>query len=308
MQVRMLRAIDQLFGDVPQTRKTLELKEEMLQNLMEKYKDLVADGKSEDAAFQIAMESVGDISDLVAELRGEAPGPVYEQKHSLGDDIPYPKAPVIENPFDDDSGGNEAYAYAAMDPEEARRHSARVTAVAVMLFVLSPLPVICFRSGMGVVLLFAMIAAGIGLLIFNGMTSRQSASTETHETKQAETYSQESDKERKKLASSVSSAFWCLTVALYILISFYTGAWHISWIIFLVASAASSLIKLFLDPAGTKPIRALSNVLWTMTVAFYFILSFATGAWHISWVIYLVAAALNNILRIYLREEKEADK
>ena len=40
---------------------------------------------------------------------------------------------------------------------------------------------------------------------------------------------------------------WSLIVALYLIISFLTGAWHITWIIFLIGGAVDSLLKAVLD-------------------------------------------------------------
>ena len=47
------------------------MKEEILQNLTEKYNDLLSDGKSEVAAYNIAVAGIGDISELIEELKRE---------------------------------------------------------------------------------------------------------------------------------------------------------------------------------------------------------------------------------------------
>ena len=61
MYDKLREYIESLFKDAPDTVKTVELKEEMLQNLYEKYNDLLAEGRSEQAAFNIAVAGVGDV-------------------------------------------------------------------------------------------------------------------------------------------------------------------------------------------------------------------------------------------------------
>ena len=43
--------------------------------------------------------------------------------------------------------------------------------------------------------------------------------------------------------------------------------------------------------------KALSSALWTLTVAVYLIVSFMTMAWHITWIIFLIAALLEGVLK-----------
>ena len=87
MYDKLREYIENLFKDAPNTLKTVELKEEMLQNLYEKYNDLLAEGRSEQAAFNIAVAGVGDVGDLIATLNTDAqPAPAaqtdYERRRS----------------------------------------------------------------------------------------------------------------------------------------------------------------------------------------------------------------------------------
>lgn len=247
MQIRMLREIDTLFAGAPQSRKTLEAKEEMLQNLMEKYNDLLAEGRSEEAAFNIAIGSVGDISDLLEELGQEAPPKVAH----------FPEPDLSDYPDYDEPIPDQ------QQTDYARHHNAVIVAVAVMLYILSPVAVILFGGRMGLLLLFAMIAGATGLLIYNGMTGdkknqrgqaqqqqQQNTSYDANQNAdpfEAQFESRKMNKEQKKFFASISSALWLMTTALYMVISFATGAWHITWIIFLVAAAVNNVVKAFID-------------------------------------------------------------
>lgn len=229
MQIRMLREIDAMFDGAPQTRKTLEVKEEMLQNLMEKYNDLRAEGKSEEAAFNIALGSVGDISDLLDELRQ-----------------PIPKVAT----FPDEDPEGAYYESAAPGPamDNFQRHNrAMIVTVAVILYILSPVAVIVFGGSMGLILLFVMIAAATGLLIYNGMTSDKPGKEGTRNVQSAAEQKTKMSKQQKKFFASLSSALWLIATAIYFMVSFGTGAWYITWIIFLIAAAANNVLKAFLD-------------------------------------------------------------
>ena len=68
MRDRLRGYVESLFIDAPRTKKTVELKEEILQNLYDKYDDLLREGKTEEAAYNIAVAGVGDIIPLLEEL------------------------------------------------------------------------------------------------------------------------------------------------------------------------------------------------------------------------------------------------
>ena len=68
MENKLRAYMDHLFQDVPNTKKAVEVKEEILQNIVDKYHDLVAEGKSEEAAYNIAIASIGDLDELLASL------------------------------------------------------------------------------------------------------------------------------------------------------------------------------------------------------------------------------------------------
>ena len=41
---------------------------------------------------------------------------------------------------------------------------------------------------------------------------------------------------------------------------------------------------------------------WSLVVALYFILSFLTMAWYITWIIFLIAAAVEQIIKVSARK------
>jgi len=209
MEDKLRQHIDALFSDAPRNRKTLELKEEMLQNLTEKYNDLITEGKSEEAAFGIAVTGIGDVTELIVDL--------------------------------------EEFEMADLEThEKARQKSALLTAVAVMLYILSPISGLVFDwfgENWSAVGFLITVAAATGILVYNNMTKPKYIRKEDTMVEEfREWQSEKSD--RKTLRRAISMALWSVTVALYFVISFTTTAWHITWVVFVVAAAAEAFINI----------------------------------------------------------------
>ena len=214
MEDKLRSHIDNLFAETTPTKKSVELKEEMIQNLHDKYNDLISEGKTEEAAYNIAVAGIGDISGLLNELEKEV--------------VPYTPD--------------------AAEEEYTRRKSALLTAIAVMMYILCPLPIIIltmadfrYSSEIGVPLLLLMVAGATGLLIYNSMTKPKYHGSDTMVEEFREW--QSDDKDRKALRKAISSALWSIIVALYLIVSFATFAWHITWIIFILGAVVESLIN-----------------------------------------------------------------
>lgn len=71
MEDKIRQYIESVFREVPQSQRADNIKGEILQNLLDKYHDLRDEGKSEDEAYAVAISSGGDLSGIVADLKGE---------------------------------------------------------------------------------------------------------------------------------------------------------------------------------------------------------------------------------------------
>lgn len=210
MYDKLREYIESLFKDAPDMVKTVELKEEMLQNLYEKYNDLLAEGRSEQAAFNIAVAGVGDVGDLIETLRSDGP------------------------------------AGSPVQTESARRRSAALVSAAVMLYILSVVPCILLPDLWGPVLLFVFCAAATGLLIYNGMTRTCYRKADDTMVEQFREWKDRNDS-RTQICRAIAGAVWALAVVAYFLISFFTQAWHITWLLFPIAGAATAVVKAAFD-------------------------------------------------------------
>lgn len=209
MEAKLRAYVESLFEQAPNTRKAYELKEEMIQNLVEKYHGLCDEGKSEEVAYNIAVSGIGDTSELIAGLSG---------------------------------------AQAALTPEEEqrRRRYAILTALAIGLYIIAVIPIIALSpmgyAILGLALMLAFVAAATGILVYVSMTKpryRRSEDTIVEEFKEWKS----SKDSRNEVWRSISAALWMLIVIAYLLTSFLTGAWHITWIIFLIGIALEQIAK-----------------------------------------------------------------
>ena len=50
--------------------------------------------------------------------------------------------------------------------------------------------------------------------------------------------------------------------------------------------------------------RALSSIIWTVTIILYFLISFSTMAWYITWVIFLIAGCVESIVSLIFSMKK----
>ncbi len=223
MEYNLRAYVDELFQNAPRTQKAYELKVELTQNLLDKYHALLNEGKSPEDAYNITVMSIGDVRELFEGL----------------EDGPVPSQPAY------------------IPPVDGAKRSAAVTSIAVMLYILSVVPVIVVSSVfpgelggvLGVVLMFVMIAAATGLLIYNHSTKPKPAPRPNTVVSDFRQWQDQSNS-RKQLLKAIRSAYWPLVLAVYFLLSFGTGKWHITWIIFLIAPAVDGIIRAVLTLSG----------------------------------------------------------
>lgn len=206
MDDKLRRYIEGLFNDVPQTKNTIELKEEMLQNIKEKYDDLIREGKTEEAAYNIAIAGIGDISALL-----------YDMDKVKRDN-------------------------------EGKQKSAALTSIAVMIYILSLIPMLISPmrgfNNEGLIGFLIMITIATGILIYNGMTKpkyRRGEDTMVEEFKEWQT----NRGNKRMLRLSLSLALWSIIIALYFVISFTTFAWEITWVVFIFGIVIEALLNIF---------------------------------------------------------------
>lgn len=214
MEDKLRAHMDHLFREVPPTKKAVELKEEILQNLLDKYHDLIAEGKSEEAACHIAIASIGDISELLASLKESATEP--------------------------DPALSEEY-------RQWKKRSAILIPAAVMLYILCVIPPIIVdalgvNDAIGACGLFLFIGIATAIIIYNNLSKPAVSKIDGTMMEEFKKWKDEKD-QQKQIRKAINNALWAIVVVLYFIISFSTGAWYITWVIFLIGAAAESIVK-----------------------------------------------------------------
>lgn len=212
MNERLRNKVDELFAGAPRTRRANDLKEELLANLTDKYNDLIAAGKSEDEAYNDVVDGIGDVDEL---LRGLKESDVFN----------YEKR------------------------EKERRKYALTLAVSVSLYILSVVITILGVSVFGdsgvisVCIMLAIIAVATGLIIYATVSRPKYVKEDGSMVEEFKEW-KSVHSERNKILQSVKSIMWTLIVVVYLLISFMSGEWGITWIIFIIGAALERIIVL----------------------------------------------------------------
>ncbi len=87
---RIRQHIEKLFSAAPNTTEAHNIREEMIMNTIERYHDSINNGMEPERAYAAAINSIGDISELIASLGGTQSGasapaaPVREKKGGVG--------------------------------------------------------------------------------------------------------------------------------------------------------------------------------------------------------------------------------
>lgn len=192
MRERLIQYVDLLFAAAPGAE---EIKQEILQNTLDRYDDLVSQGKSEEAAYRLAISGIGDINEIL-----DAPAP-------------------------------EAAPTAETAPEKAGRTRAVAIALyivcAVPLFVLSELGL----DTIGLCLTLALVAVATYLLLLSRKPGTAKAPEKPKDP-------------RKVLIDRIGTV---VSITAFLLVSFLTGAWYITWLIFPICGCVEGLISAILD-------------------------------------------------------------
>lgn len=265
--------VNELFSAAPRSAKVAEIKEELLGNLQDKYLDLLDEGKSEEEAYRLVISGIGDIDDLLHDFTVAGP-------------------------------------YSPAEDEKKRSLKNLFLSVGVAIYVLSLAIIMLFDwfglEEIGMVMMIICWAVATGLIVYGVNTGktryqkRDDTFVERYKEKTAE------DERTANLKKAVSSALWPLIVVIYLALSFISGGWAYTWIIFpLGAFAQQGIHLLFFAHPGEKN-KLWQGMFWTGTVVLYLIISFSSWGWGWSWMIFLVAVAVQQIIRLLMMWRDEA--
>lgn len=129
--------------------------------------------------------------------------------------------------------------------------------------------------------------------------------------------------ERWNVGAAIRNALAPSVVLVYLALSFLTGAWGITWILFLMIPFFFCVLKLYRYDCAASPVRGngqqnsddvlsgdapapavdrqklklIKNAIESGILPFYFIISFLTDWWAVTWLVFLVIPILEGVYR-----------
>lgn len=202
MREQLIQYVQLLFAGAADCDDT---RQEILQNTLDRYDDLVAAGKTPEASYRLAIMGIGDINEILGRAPGATPLP----------------APAVK-------------------PEEQDTPVKKLLrAIAIGLYILCPIPLFVL-SGMlnmgipGLCGTLTLVAVATVLIILGAKKETENADVEPGTPQSA-------------LVKSINGLIWAIGLAIYFIVSFLTGAWYITWVIFPITAAVQGLVKAILD-------------------------------------------------------------
>lgn len=125
--------------------------------------------------------------------------------------------------------------------EKYRKRAALLMAVAICLYILSVTPFFVLSDGrLMITLFFVIIAVATMIVVFSQLSKPKDYKKRELQTKESKLY---------KLITSILSG---ITLVVYMLISFLTKAWHITWLMWVIYGIVCEIIKLIFSLKGVE--------------------------------------------------------
>ena len=201
MREKLIEYVNYLFAGTPDSE---DIKQEILQNTLDRFDDLVSQGKTPEAAYSLAISGIGDVSEILGNTTSDAI--THKQSNTT-------------NSYSHNEGVKSVWRKC-------------VYAVAIALYIICIIPLIVLSEiGMELIGLCAtlvIVAVATALIIIASSGKRKEKEEQIPESAFMKAY------------KSVSGA---VTLCIYLAVSFATGAWWITWLIFPISGAVDGIVK-----------------------------------------------------------------
>lgn len=211
MREQLIQYVNLLFAGAPDSD---DIRQEILQNTLDRFDDLVAQGKSPEAAYRLAISGIGDINEILGSAPANKPSHRFE--------------PIQEITSEADEDVNRK----------------KIRGVAVAMYILCAVPAIILSEFgaeiLGLCLTLALVACATYLMIVTGRDDDDDDDEK------------ESAEPKHPLKESIGNIIWVCGLIAYFGLSFYTGAWNITWLIFPIIACARGLSDAIIDLKEAK--------------------------------------------------------
>ena len=207
MREQLIQYVNLLFAGAADCE---DIKQEILQNTLDRFDDLVSQGKSPEAAYRLAIAGIGDINEILSSV---------PQKASS-----FPIEPIQE--------------VTPETPEDIKRKKLR--AVATALYILCAIPLIVLGDwgfdNLGLCLTLGIVAVATYLMLITSKQDDEDDAEEKHK-----------DEIKHPLKERIGNIIWVTGLIAYFGISFSTGAWYITWLLFPIMACVRGLSDAIID-------------------------------------------------------------
>ena len=206
MREQLIQYVNLLFAGAADSD---DIKQEILQNTLDRFDDLVEQGKSPEAAYRLAISGIGDINEIL----GNAP---YMPASPVSMQLPTPDS----------------------EPKEDIERK-KTRAVAIAMYILCAVPLFILSelgaNTLGLCLTLALVACATYLMIITGKKDPSAEDEKNERTP------------KHPLKESIGKLIWISGLIAYLAISFTTGAWYITWLIFPILACSRGLSDAIID-------------------------------------------------------------
>ncbi len=268
MRNKLICYVNSIFEGIPNTPEVQELREEILQNTLDRYDEECARGVSETVAYNVAVMSIGDTDELLAAYHKPKKEKKSSRRVCVAIAIALYILCVVPLAVADEMGWPEA---------------------------------------LGVSMMFLMIAAATALIILSGGREKPAAPKASapqgvpvqpaEQAAPAVPVQEERSSAVKILRGVLTPLYWLAAVGLFLAAGF-AGYWYVAWVIFIAAGAVGDVITGIVYMAkgryGLK--KFIEGLMLLAAVAIYLKISTASGAWMVTWLVFPICAALTGVL------------
>jgi hypothetical protein len=210
--------IELLFENAPKTRRAFELKEELFTNSVERYDDLVNNGNTPEDSYKNVVNSIGNVEELFKGLEAASEDELKKE-------------------------------------DAAIKKLAVIKAAAIGLYIFSVVVFLwCGVTGFSYFHRVDMMSTGLiamllidiiptCMLVYASSAYPKYKRRDNTVVEEFKAWKSEYQKE-KAVKGAIYTVLWTGVLILYFAISFATGAWFISWVIFLVGACANAVVEL----------------------------------------------------------------
>lgn len=321
MRENLIHYIDSLFADTVPSSKARELYDEMVQNTLERYDDERAKGCDERTAYNLAVAGIGDVEELLRPYRPKDSGSwrvALAVSLYVISIIPVCIGGIIGGVVETigvclmfflASGATALLLMGGKQPVTAEGKKKKTMRVlAISLYIICVTPTIFFDEvvggaageAVGVSLMFLIAAVATVLIVYacSGDKTEPRTVTPAGTVEAGGAACRKSTPKRSVVWGICTAVYWVAVCVAFSIIGGFGGQWHWVWIIFPFAGSLYGLVTAAVDMLNGNGggNRLAGSVMWLGILTGYCFLTYHTGAWLVTWLLFPIGAALGGVV------------